>query len=276
MRRWLGIDFSGDYRMWSPGRSKTNVWIADVRSQGEQKVLNCLVPVQRVAGVATPFRNLINLLKSRDFEAAAIDAPFSLPFEYLPAGGHERLLDIVSKAERAQDRPFPEAKDFLRSVLADRPLNSKKPLRRTEQYWRDRKVNVRSTLWSGPRGGAAMTSACLTLLCSAQCPIWPWDQPPGRGLLVEAFPAAQLCHWKLCYQAYNGRQEQAHAIRRGLVGGISTRVNLGRFRQELEGSADKLDAVVCALAAIAVTTHSLPHFLNQAPSDDEGLIAILN
>ena len=223
--------------MWSPGRNETDVWIADVRSQGEQKVLNYLIPVQRLPGMGTPFRNLMNLLKSRDFEASAIDAPFSLPSEYLPAGGQGRLLDVVSRAERPQDRPFPAANDFLRSVLAGRLPNSKKPLRRTEQHWRDRKVNVRSTLWAGPpsyRGGTAMTSACLTLLCGAQCPIWPWDQPPGRGLLVEAFPAAQLCHWKLCYQGYNGRQGRAHAICRGLVGEISTRVDSACDQSESE------------------------------------------
>lgn len=53
---------------------------------------------------------------------------------------------------------------------------------------------------AGPRGGAAMTAACLKLLHEANCPIWPW-QRSARRLLAEAFPAAQLRHWQLPHQA---------------------------------------------------------------------------
>jgi hypothetical protein len=277
VRRWLGIDFTGNYQMWRAGRHTGNVWIAEIREEEEEKALKSLVPVQQLAGAEAPFHNLINLLNRRDFDAAAIDAPFSVPSEYLPPGGHQELLDLVSKIERSEDRPFPSANDFLSHVLGGRRPKSKKPLRKTERHWRDKNVNVRSTLWSGPRGGAAMTSACLTLLCNAQCPIWPWDQPSACGLLVEAFPAAQLCHWSLCYQKYNGRKGDAPWMRQRLVSALSARVTLNSFQQELEESADALDAVLCAFAAIAVTTDNLANLPNEIYSpDDEGLIAVCN
>lgn len=79
----------------------------------------------------------------------------------------------------------------------------KKLWRHTESEWQTRGVNVRSTLWNGPRGGAPFTVACLTLLHRTGRPIWPWCRDE-KNCLVEAFPAAQLRHWKLPFIGYNG------------------------------------------------------------------------
>jgi hypothetical protein len=149
-----------------------------------------------------------------------------------------------------------------------------KPLRKTELVWSKQKINVRSTLWAGPRGGAAMTAACLTLLRESGCPIWPWDRPTDpTGLLIEAFPAAQLRHWNLDFQGYNGNKAEAASRRKSLVASVSNWIEISddSFRKEMERSADALDAVLCAFAAIAVTTNQL----TQTPiPGEEGAIAV--
>ena len=253
-KRWLGIDFSGDYRKWSPGCGNSNVWIADVRRE-DQFVLRDLKTVQGLPGSGAPFHRLCELLKSRNFDAAGLDAPFSVPMEYMPSGGHHRLLEIVSKTERLENPWFPSANDFRSSVLAGRVLD-KKPFRETEKYWTRPNLNPRSTLWDKARSGAAMTSACLTLLQQAQCPIWPWHPAGSAGLLVEAFPAAQLCYWgDLPYYGYSRNGTKALNNRRKIVEFLSKYIALNEAQsQTMENSADALDAVICAFAAIAVTT----------------------
>jgi hypothetical protein len=141
-------------------------------------------------------------------------------------------------------------------------MESKKPLRETERAWSSgsgRKINVRSTLWAGPRGGAAMTAACLILLHKSPCPIWPWHEGTERGLLVEAFPAAQLCQWEMEFEGYNGDSPEALSKRAMLVALLSKLIEIpdGSLRREMEHSADALDAVLCAFAAIAVSTGKL-------------------
>jgi hypothetical protein len=37
----------------------------------------------------------VKLLAAGDFEAAAIDAPFSLPLAHMPRGGHAELLQQI-------------------------------------------------------------------------------------------------------------------------------------------------------------------------------------
>ena len=270
---WLGIDFSGNCRMWRATTKDSNIWIAAVSREPALLVSNTLTKVQELEAEGEPFFKLTSLLKRRRFAAAAVDAPFSVPHAYLPQGGHGELLDLVAKMQRPKNCPFPAANDFVCRVLAGRALRGKKPLRETERSWQKRGVNVRSTLWAGPRGGAAMTSACLTLLRESECPVWPWEQAMTAGLLVEAFPAAQLCHWEMQYERYNGNDSEASSARRKLVESVSARVAPGRFRQELESSADALDAVLCAFAAIAVTSAKLPDLLSGSP-DPEGRIAV--
>jgi len=202
-------------------------------------------------GEGDPFICLVRYLRQFNFEAAAIDAPFSIPAEYLPANGHRGLLERVASIEPINGRPSPSAQQLVSSILNGRSPSTKKPMRRTEKYWQDKRVNVRSTLRAGPRGGAAMTAASLKLLHDARRPLWPW-QKTGPGLLVEAFPAAQLKEWGLPHRQYNRNDEAEAGIRRSIVCALANRIDLAEFRSTLEHCADALDSVLCAFAAIAV------------------------
>ncbi len=268
---WLGIDFSGNHLMWRPNR-RSNVYIAEVRLRQGRPLLSTLQTVQELPGQEEPFQRLVSLLKAKGFNAAAIDAPFSVPWEYLPSEGHRALLEQVARIER-KNRPFPTAQDFVCRILAGRRTSSKKPLRKTELAWYRKKINVRSTLWAGSRGGAAMTAACLTLLYESQCPIWPWHPASEPGLLVEAFPAAQLCHWGMEFEGYNGDSPEALSKREKLVASLSRLIEIrdGSLRKRMEQSADALDAVLCAFAAVAVSTNRP---LRSSMSYDEGEIAV--
>lgn len=272
---WLGIDFSGNHDMWRPSR-RSNIYIAEVHIQQGRPLLSTLQTVQELPGEEEPFRRLVSLLKARDFNTAAIDAPFSVPCKCLPSGGHRALLERVAGIERPKSWPFPSAQDFVCRILAGRPLLSKKPLRKSELAWSEKGINVRSTLWAGPRGGAAMTAACLTLLHQSQCPIWPWDRASERGLLVEAFPAAQLCHWGMEFEGYNGDSPQALSKRENLVASVSKLIEIpdGSHRKRMEQSADALDAVLCAFAAVAVSTGKLAQPRVPPDAPDEGQIAV--
>jgi len=267
---WLGIDFSGDYQKWRPNARESNIYIATVRAQPKGFLLSALQTVQQL-GEGEPFQNLVTRLKARDFKAAAIDAPFSVPSKYLPLGGHKALLGQVGAMERPKDRPFPAGQDFACGVLAGRPLLGKKPLRETEKFWSDKKINVRSTLWAGPRGRAAMTAACLTLLQRAQCPIWPWDDSEQVGLLVEAFPAAQLCHWGMEFQKYADNNEMRVKLVDSFLQKTKIEVADHSLEKKMKDCADALDAVICAFAAIAVSTGRERSTMLSA---DEGQIAV--
>jgi len=124
-----------------------------------------------------------------------------------------------------------------------------------------------------------MTAACLTLLRQSECPIWPWcRQTAGeRGLLVEAFPAAQLCHWGMKFQKYDGEEPNACTIRKSLVDSLSEKIEIPEIALEkMKRSADALDAVVCAFAAIAVSTGRVAPMPSSTEPDDEGQIAVHN
>jgi hypothetical protein len=235
---WLGIDFSGNHLMWSARCSRSNVWIAEVSEERRRLRLRGLRRVQELPGDGTPFARLAHLLSLGDFDAAAIDASFSVPARFA-AKGHAELLEQVARIER-RERPFPAARDFVRALTRAKPG---KPLRECEKIW---KISTRSALWAGARGGAAMTAACLTLLHETRAPIWPWTRK-APGLLVEGFPAAQLKVWGLPHTKY-GDQRAARAL---IVRGLEQRLSLGRFKAAMLDSADALDAVVCAFAARA-------------------------
>ncbi len=92
----------------------------------------------------------------------------------------------------------------------------RKEMRETESSWKGRGVNVRSTLWCGPRGGAPFAVACMTLLAGHKGPVWPFRTNGETGcVLAEAFPAAQLCHWQLPHTGY-GRQV-AKSVRERII-----------------------------------------------------------
>ena len=276
-RTWLGIDFSGDHNRWRAKRD-SNIYIARVSIQQGQRFLSSLQTVQELPGEGEPFQRLVSLLKAKDFDAAAIDAPFSVPREYLPRGGHQALLEQVAGIERPKNWPFPAAQDFVCRIVSGRATLGKQPLRECERAWRKKSINVRSTLWAGPRGGAAMTAACLTLLHETGNPIWPWHHAGEPGLLVETFPAAQLRHWGWKHVAYDGDKEERRSNRGKLVASVSKLIGIpdGSLRQKMEQSADALDAVLCACAAIAVSTGALPQLLEPPDAPDEGQIAVLD
>ena len=268
--RWLGIDFSGDNRKWSPRCSKSNVWIAEITPFDDRVRLQSLRRVQELEGDGSPFELLADLLSKRNFLVAAIDAPFSVPKELLPNGSHKELLEAVAKL--SVHKSFPSARTFADSLVAGRKMVASKPLRKTERAWQQRGINVRSTLWAGPRGGAAMTAACLYLLRKTECPIWPWSTCVP-GLLAEAFPAAQLKHWNLPFQRYNDPDEVGAANRKMIVSFLEDRrLEIGEFKPLLLSSADALDAVLCAFAAKAVSNGQLA--TKAEANDAEGDIAV--
>jgi hypothetical protein len=78
-RWWFGIEFSGNHLKWRPGCATSNVWIADVRRDDDGLVLHDVRHVQKLPGSGDPFDRLATLLAARDYEAAGIDARFSIP-----------------------------------------------------------------------------------------------------------------------------------------------------------------------------------------------------
>jgi hypothetical protein len=266
---WLGIDFSGNWRMWSAGRSTSNIWIAAVRREMDRLVLVDLRPVQHLTGRGEPFQRLVLLLASGEFDAAGIDAPFSVPRHRVPGGAHAELLRRVAAWDR-RGRPFASAACLVSDLVPEGSARGVKELRATECDWQ---VNVRSTTWAGPRGGAPMTVACLTLLGAIGRPIWPFAQSSSTGLIVEAFPAAQLKAWRLPHERYNGSEGPAATARAQIVDGLQLRVDIAEFAGVLRANADALDAVICCFAGLAVTAAELARL----PGDGhelEGAIAV--
>jgi hypothetical protein len=51
-------------------------------------------------------------------------------------------------------RPFARGNAVVQTFAPQLPAPGAKIFRETERYWIARGVNVRSTLWAGPRGGA--------------------------------------------------------------------------------------------------------------------------
>ena len=151
------------------------------------------------------------------------------------------------------------------------PFAKLKPLRHTEQLWKSRGLNVRSTLWDGPRGGAAFTVACLTLLAKAERPVWPWNYA-NHGLLAEAFPACQLHQWTLPYSGYASSYPSPE--REAILERISSRIEIpDRLGERCRCSADALDAVLCLFAAKAAAEDRAT-VGDQAATAAEGWIAV--
>jgi hypothetical protein len=270
---WLGIDFSGDHNMWSPGCNRSNVWIATLENHQSPLKYSIvdLQPVQKLPGTGSPFSRLVTKLHAGNFRAAGIDAPFSLP-KSVQQNNHGTLLRLIGQID-CHGRPFPRAQDFLAEFKGvDLPWG-RHEYRETESHWRKKGMNVRSTLWGGPRGGAPMTSACLTLLNQAGCSVWPFSTALDEPLLVEAFPAAQLKTWGLPHQKYNGSTPEAVLNREKILKELDARVEFGNYRNKMAGNADALDAVLAAFAAIAVTENQLPEDISGI-SAVEGWIAV--
>jgi Protein of unknown function (DUF429) len=280
VRRWLGIDFSGDNEQWKPSRAaSTNVWLASLERAGESLRVFELEPVQGLPGDEPPLHRLAKLLASGTHEAAGIDAPFCIPHAYMGTRTHAALLAAVGGLA-CLPRYFPQGRAFVEAVTGSPPpLSPPKPYRETERLWANKgvsasskkKLNVRSTLWAGARGGAPMTAACLALLNAAARPVWPFTAS-GAGLLVEAFPAAQLRQWNLPTESYGGSKG---AVNRGVIVDALIRrgLRLGSHEAKMRAKADATDAVLCAFAAMAVTDAVLA-VMPPSIAASEGWIAV--
>jgi len=246
--RFLGIDFSGGAGPWRPACARPTVWIASL----EGPRLAELVPVQALPGNGPPFQRLAAYLREGRFRAAAIDAPFALPARHMPPGGHAQLLRDVGSLQQAEDRPFPRGAALLDYARGLAPLVRSKPARETERQY----AATRSALWNGVRPGAPFAVACLTLLARAERPVWPWKD--GPGMLVEAFPAAQLKVWGLPHANYSAPEDRK--TRGAIVGHLEESRHLmidAADRKQMLASADALDAVLAAFAAKAAANRTL-------------------
>jgi hypothetical protein len=234
-----------------------DVALADVRRERDGFRLHDVCRVQQLPGSAEPFDRLAALLSAGEYDAAGIDAPFSVPDAFVQrAGGHSALLKQVGTAS-AVGSPLIRGSEMVTLIAGVLPpLTPPKPMRAADAFWTKRKINVRSPMWTGARPGAPMTAACLTLLHRAGTPLWPWSSR-GPGLLVEAFPAGQLSTWGLPHVKYDGTSTAATTTRSTIIQELATRVRLGSRTPTLLESADALDAVLAAFGTIAVTTSKM-------------------
>jgi hypothetical protein len=259
--------------MWRARCARSNVWIATIEERSAARELTDLFPVQTLPGTEPPFARLAARLSNRDFAAAAIDAPFSLPHSVADPDPHANLLARVGSLPRPDARPFAHGHALIELFLPGQSTRGAKIYRETEQHWREKGLNVRSTMWAGPRGGAPMTVACMTLLHAARAISWPWNEP-GRPVVAEAFPGAQLVQWGLPHQRYSQGDEIARANRTRIATALSDRLEIpDRRRQLLIENADALDAVLCGISAVGVSyqrLESLPSDLSKS----EGWIAV--
>jgi len=275
--RLLGIDFSGSADQWQPKRRKSNVWIASAEAEDGGLRLDDLRPVQALEGEGTPFERLVRLL-GETRGVAAIDAPFSAPRSHSASAA----LLWTEAAELAEaGRPFGRGRDFVEALAPGAGPHGLKLYRACEQHWREgeggrAKLNVRSTLWCGPRGGAAFAVACMTLLRRHKGPVWPF-RPDGEGaMLVEAYPAAQLATWGLKAVGYNGDKPAAEAARVRILESLVRDRGLRASDVHLRlcaGGADALDAVICAYAAKAMADGRHPRRL-PAVARSEGWVVV--
>jgi hypothetical protein len=271
---FLGIDFSGNARSWRASRGTSNVWVCRIRCGSDLRPLVTeLQPVQHLAGKGSPFQWLAHILAGKQFSAAAIDAPFSLPSRHVPNEGWLKLLELVDALPFDPSAPFPSGPSLIALAETRANLECLKPLRRTEKWWSDLGITVRSTLWWKPRGGAPFAAACMKLLATAGFPpCWPWSAQT-EGLIAETFPAAQLWSWKLPFNKYDGTN--GSDVRHEIIRGLEPRVNFGRFRKAAEETADALDAVISSFAAIAAHRGDpLPPDGDAAIISREGWIAV--
>jgi hypothetical protein len=275
----LGIDFSGDAEQWKARRARSNVWIAFAETDGPRLRVDDLKPVQQLAGDGPPFERLIQLLGSTK-AVAGIDASFSVPRSHARSAA---LLWAEAAALAEGGRPFGRGRDLVAALEPDAGKNGVKLYRACEEIWRARGLNVRSGLWHGPRGGAAFSVACMTLLHRHKGPVWPF-RPGGQGaLLVETYPAAQLVTWGLSAVGYNGPKPAAETARLKIIETLARDHGLrgsDETMRTMAGGADALDAVLCAFAARAIAEGRRPRKLPAAARsegwilvDDRGAVA---
>lgn len=270
----IGIDFSGDARQWRLAPNRPNVWIATGHTTGVKLRVTGLCAVQELPGTLRPFDRLREFVANASSSYAAIDAPFSVPHSV--ATDAKAVWNQVLNLPK-NGRPFARGQRLVEAVGPHFGPRGAKILRSTEQSWRAKGVNVRSTMWAGPRGGAPFAVACMTLLAQHDGPIWPLLVDGRKGcVLIEGFPAAQLHQWGQPHFGYNGITAGALTRRALILDWIRHERGLevgGTDRSMCLASADALDAVICLFGAAAVANKRLavPASENAAM---EGLIAV--
>ncbi len=268
----LGIAFSGSADQWGAGRRSSSVWIAAGRGEGPRLLLDELTSVQGLLGDAEPFDRLVELLTDTD-GFGAIAAPFSAPREY--AASLQVLWAQVAGLPH-EDRPFGRGPDLVGLLALGAGKNGVKAYRACETLWRERGLNVPSTLWSGPGGAAGAAVACMTLLQKRGGPVWPL-RPGGEGaVLIEANPAAQLLTWGLEHAGYNGAKPKAAAARARILAALAADHGLvlsDELTRLAGANADALDAIVCAYAAKTIMDGRHPRRLPPS-ARSEGWIVV--
>lgn len=280
MRTWIGIDFSGANGSWSPGTTKSNVWIAVVDQLRRTELrLSTLEQVQRfqTQDAAPPFKRLANFLRDGDFDCAAIDAPFSLPSTALPKGTRIEFLKRIERLPLEERRHIPSGSqllDIAREALPALESRGTKSLYRVAER---RFKATRTALWNGPRGGAAFTIACLRLLAEAKLySLWDGATTGEKPRIVEGYPAGQLREWMLPAEKYNGADALAACNRKTIIAALENDFGLTiktADRQTMLGNADALDAVICAFSAKAAHSETFVKPDGELP-EGEGWIAI--
>jgi hypothetical protein len=268
MSKFIGIDFSGASRPWRPNVKAPTVWLAIAKLKGGSLRLEELKPVQALNGHGHLFDQLASLLAKRDFEVAAIDAPFALPLRHMPCGQHAELLRLVRELPDGFDRRFPSGASIVALGESVAPKIEHKPLRVTEQIWRAKGVNTRSTMWCGPRGGAPFAAACLRLIERSNLAAWPWVQSKS-GILAEAFPAAQLRQWGLPFFGYS--HPQAEPVRAKIIAHLNERIEITADLSAIAlRCTDALDAIIALFAGLAIDRWQA----NMPGSIEEGWISV--
>ena len=268
----FGIDFSGSADLGSAWGRNSTVGIAAGRADGERLLIEHVTPIQGLGGDGEPFERLVELLTDTD-GFAAIDAPFSAPREY--AASVQVLWAQVAGLPH-DARPFGRGPDLVAALAPGLGPKGLKSYRACEDVWRRRGLNVPSTLWSGPGGGAALATAAMTLLHRRGGPVWPL-RPGGEGaVLVEAYPAAQLMAWGLRPTGYSGVKPVALVARGRIAAALIADHGLvigdgpGRLCRENAGA---LDAILCAYAAKTIADGRHPRQL-PAAARSEGWIVV--
>lgn len=251
--RLFGVDFSGDAKQWKPRCARPNVWVATATLSDQSISIESVIPVADLSGDGDPFDNLSKFLSTTRNAIAAIDAPFSVPFEL--CSDAEQLWTDVNRLPK-EGRPFPNGAALVEMILPALAPRGKKLYRETEKNWLERGVNTRSTVWAGPRGGAPFAAACMTLLSRHEGAVWPIRSQTSLGCtLVEAFPAAQLKQWGLPYAGYNGSIENAVQLRKEILSWLidHRQLKISANNHELcVDSADALDSIVCVYSAATI------------------------
>lgn len=277
----LGIDFSGDATQWSPRRKTSAIWIAAASPEGDGIHVGALAPVQHLDGVEPPFARLSRLLATTTGHVG-IDAPFAIPAGFSPPP--PELWRAIARAGEAEPkRPFARGHALLRLAFGDAIPTSgpqhapygKKSYRATEAAWRG--VAPRSTLWNGPRGGAAFAVAAMTLLARHPGAVWPFRNGGAGRTLIEAYPAAQMKQWGLDPTLYAGETDAARAKRQVILRRLQEEraLTLGHDLDALcLDHVDALDAVLCCFCAQAVATGRLAVAPDDRVAGLEGHIAV--